>query len=575
VDRNTIIALVLVLGIWLAWPKWMEWMYGTDETRPVPSDSTYVVQPAVDSLSAPDPARADRQTERRSEPRIDVFEDDAPIRRITIETEKYSAVLSTRGAVLRSVALTEFATPNGDPVNLLPSDGRGMGMLIGPRGEEIDLTERVFSVDTDLDHFTIATGDSLTLRFTCRLSDGRRAYKTITFFGGRYYMSFDAGMVGGGEYERIALTWKGELPSTEGDFTREMQEMKAQAFVGGSVENIQYSGKPKSESFVGLTDWVSVRNKYFLAAFAPISLERSEVELTASGVPNVAINYEWKIAPFDVTQRNVRGLLYLGPIDVDRLVVIGHNLERAADLGWTLIRPISKGILWTFLNLYKVIPIYGLVIIIFSLLVKLLLHPLTKKSYESMGKMKKLQPLMQELREKYKDDQQKLNTEMMKLYKEQGANPLGGCLPMLLQFPVFIAIYAVLGNNIEFRQAEFFWWISDLSSPDTVLIMPFSIPFYGDRLNILPLLWAASMFVQQKLMITDPKQKFMIYIMPVVLLVMFNRLASGLVLYWLMFNVLSGIHQYIMTKKQNEADAIANGEVIAPRRNKTTKARKR
>ena len=164
-----------------------------------------------------------------------------------------------------------------------------------------------------------------------------------------------------------------------------------------------------------------------------------------------------------------------------------------------------------------------------------------------MKKMQKIQPLMNDLREKYKKDPQKLNKAMMRLYKEHKVNPLGGCLPLLLQMPVFIAMYPLFYQMIEFRGAKFVWWIKDLSTPDTVAKL--NLGFMTWNLNILVLIWVASMFIQNRFTMKDPKQKMMVYLMPLMMLIFFNNLfSSGLVLYWTVFNILTTIQQ-IFTKK--------------------------
>jgi YidC/Oxa1 family membrane protein insertase len=166
---------------------------------------------------------------------------------------------------------------------------------------------------------------------------------------------------------------------------------------------------------------------------------------------------------------------------------------------------------------------------------------------------------MQELRETHKKDPQKLNQEMMKLYKEHGVNPVGGCFPMLLQMPVFIALFQVLSRTIELRRAPFMLWIQDLSSPDVIARLPFSLPFIGDSLSLLPILMGVAMFVQQKMQTTDPKQAAMTYMLPVVFTVLFFRFPSGLVLYWLVNNILTIGHQYLMVRSDRLKEVPATG----------------
>ena len=246
--------------------------------------------------------------------------------------------------------------------------------------------------------------------------------------------------------------------------------------------------------------------------------------------------------------------VFLGPNDLDLVKELGVNLEKMMDFGWKLIRPISKLIYRAIGFFYGIIPNYGISIILLAVILKLILHPLTAKSYKSMKEMNELAPRLKELKEKYKGDPQKMNQATMKLYKEHGINPLGGCIPTLLQMPVFFALYPVFYTFIEFRGAAFFWWINDLSKGDTLFHLPFSLPIYGNEFNLLPIIWGASMFIQQKLTMRDPKQKTMVYLMPIMMLFFFNQLSSGLILYWLVFNVMSLIHQRVLMLKDKKED---------------------
>jgi YidC/Oxa1 family membrane protein insertase len=214
--------------------------------------------------------------------------------------------------------------------------------------------------------------------------------------------------------------------------------------------------------------------------------------------------------------------------------------------GWyeRTFRPVSLLILRIFKFFQLFIPNYGIVIILFSILVKIVVYPLTKKSYKSMKEMSRVQPLLTEIKEKYKSDPQRMNKETMKLYKEHGINPLGGCLPMLLQLPLLGALFIVFRSTIQLRGASFIpGWIDDLSGADTIFTFPFSLPLYGDQFNILPILMAGTMFFQSKMTMQDPKQKAMVYIMPIFMLLIFNQFPSGLNLYYTMFNVLTIFQQ--------------------------------
>jgi YidC/Oxa1 family membrane protein insertase len=222
-------------------------------------------------------------------------------------------------------------------------------------------------------------------------------------------------------------------------------------------------------------------------------------------------------------------------VHYETLESYGFGLENAVDLGWSIISPVSKITLSMLVWLHQFISNYGIVIIILSVFVKIILFPLTYKSMKATQGMQQIQPQMEALREKHKNDSQKLNKEMMKLYKEGGVNPLGGCLPMVLQMPILFSLYTVFSSTIELRDAPFIdAWINDLSLKD---------PIY-----VLPVLMGLTMLLQSKMTMKDPRQAMFIYVMPIVLFFIMKDLPSGLILYWTMVNILTIIQQYIQNR---------------------------
>ena len=234
-------------------------------------------------------------------------------------------------------------------------------------------------------------------------------------------------------------------------------------------------------------------------------------------------------------------LVYLGPLEYRGLAGYGAELERAIDFGWPVVRQISWLLLVVFRWTYRLVPNYGWIIVLFGVAIKIVLYPLTHKTYESSARMQELQPELEVLREKYANDQQRLSKETMRLYRDKGVNPLGGCLPMLLQMPVFFALYNLLGRTIELRQAPFVLWIRDLSVPDSLMVA-------GVEIHVLPILMGASMLVQQKMTMKDPKQAMLVYLMPAMMVFIFWSMSSGLVLYWSVFNVLSIAQQAAVSR---------------------------
>ncbi len=252
------------------------------------------------------------------------------------------------------------------------------------------------------------------------------------------------------------------------------------------------------------------------------------------------------------TQQSFEYLLFLGPKKMQVLKQIGNDLDKAVNFGWFDF--IAKPAVWLMNFLYSFIPNYGVAIIIMTTMIKGVLWPLGSKSYKSMNAMKKLQPLMTEIREKYKGDKQKMNKEIMGLYKTYKINPVSGCLPMVAQIPVFFALYRMLYEAIELRHAPFFGWIIDLSAPDRLFRFDFSVPLmqppYG--IPVLTIVMGASMLLQQRMTPAagDPMQQKMMMLMPVVFTFIFINFSSGLVLYWLVNNILSIAQQYYIIKKK-------------------------
>jgi YidC/Oxa1 family membrane protein insertase len=241
--------------------------------------------------------------------------------------------------------------------------------------------------------------------------------------------------------------------------------------------------------------------------------------------------------------------IYAGPKDPEQLAAVGAQLDRSIDLGWSWMAPLTRAFAWLLKACYAVIPNYGVAIILLTVMVRLCTAPLAAKQMKSMKRMGEIQPKMKALQEKHKDDRQQQSQEMMKLYKEAGVNPLGGCLPMVFQIPVFIGLYYALQSSIDLRQAPFMLWIDDLSRPETL----FAIPGVGWPVRVLPVLMTLSMVLQQRMtpMTTmDPVQaRTMMIVMPVMFFFMFYGFPAGLVLYWFVSNLLAIAQQLYLNRQ--------------------------
>lgn len=364
------------------------------------------------------------------------------------------------------------------------------------------------------------------------------------------------GILVGPEYQ---LQWENHLKMTEKNSVDEASFAYSYAMYGDELIELDGNSfeETKNSKRDGVTKWISSRNKYFAQAIIPKTefgrgyvLEGRASHLVNEGVYEhylTAIKVPFNEKPFE--EQNFE--IFIGPTDYDILKSYNVGLQKTLSLGldW-LIRPISEYfMLPLFKTIHLVIPNWGFVIVIFTLIIRILLHPLNKKQMDSMQKMQALQPMINENREKYKDDPQKMNANMMRLYREYGVNPAGGCLPLLLQMPILYALWAVFRSAIELRQASFIWWIKDLSIPDTIFTIPFKVPLFGmDQFSGLALLMGITMFIQQKMSVKDPRQKAMIYMMPILFTLMFNSFPAGLNLYYFLFNLFSIAQQYYITK---------------------------
>ena len=365
--------------------------------------------------------------------------------------------------------------------------------------------------------------------------------------------------------------WSDGINFEEENSVDEARYALAAAYSGGEEVTVNADkGEKVKKELNGLVDWVGVKNKYFTVLEAPENPSEdggAYFEGYATEIPHVG-EREYYSASLKVPFNNSRFqkdsyTLYIGPIDYDILKAYHKHFEAIFDwgsfLGLTfLIQPISEYILLPSMKFIQTfVPNYGVVLIIISILIKIFLYPLTHQSYMSMRKMQQLQPKIAEIKEKYKGDQQRIQKETMKLYQTYGINPAGGCLPVLLQMPILVALWSLFNVAIELRHQPFIWWISNLSSPDEIYDLGFRIPIFGvDKISGLAVLLGITMFFQQKMSVKDPSQKAMVYVMPVMFTFMFMGFPAGLNLYYLMFNVLSIGQQYYINHMKSGGELV-------------------
>ncbi len=427
-------------------------------------------------------------------------------------------------------------------IHALRPDEYPLGLEVSTGGSRAAIREML---RPDHSNLVVAEGGSPgQLVFSGEDTRGRGIQRIYTFFADKYLVDLDIEITGiGPELMNAGLGLKLTERIKQGSAEDRYTFSGFMAFIDGSLVKKKKLKEPDDRYHSGNVVWQGFSDKYFLNCLLPranpvssIVVDRLDQDQgedqglwTSRLIYNIQSHLQGDLGLFSYT-------MYIGPKDLDVLQSSGHHLDRSIDLGWFEV--IARPLLMVLKFFYRYTHNYGIAIIILTIIIKILFHPLTRKQYESMGQMQKLQPKMQEIREKFKNDREKMNKEVMDLYRTHKINPLGGCWPMLLQIPVFFALYKALLNSIELRHAPFMLWIQDLSAKD---------PCY-----VTPLVMGATMFLQQKMTPAagDPAQQKMMMFMPVIFTFLFLNFPSGLVLYWLVNNVITIGQQYVSQKRK-------------------------
>jgi YidC/Oxa1 family membrane protein insertase len=462
---------------------------------------------------------------------------------VRITTPLYEAVWSNKGAVLTSWKLKKFKArlpkKSSDPVELLEMVNRQSAELGRyPFGLVLDddaaLAERLNGAlfQASGAALDLRDGETGELRFVYSDGSGVRAEKSLKFKGGTYEVGLDIRVWKNGQETAPRILWGPGIgnPSPEEMKQRFSSSTGLAALGGGRVYRMDERKYKPEASAISLLDWAAYEENYFAAIFffPPQQGSASFLKETRDAT---SVYYVSASRPESA---------FLGPKDFDILKGLGRDARKIINFGF--FGAIAEVLLVAMKTFHRLIPNWGVSIIILTIVIKILFFPLTYHSTKSMAKMAELQPKVKALRAKYKksktdiDQRRQMNEEMMRLYKEHGVNPAGGCLPMLIQLPVFWGVFRMLVVAVEFRHSPFAFWLTDLSVRD---------PFY-----VTPLLMGATQFIQQKMTpsAADPSQARMMLIMPVVMTVFFLNFQSGLVLYWLVSNLLQIGQQAIMNR---------------------------
>ncbi len=555
-EKRALIAFVLSLFVLLFW----EYFFGLVRTpeKPRQQESGVVApapaetQPKAPPADLPPPVAPDAIPQERSL-RLDQHFD-----KWTLDAPLYQAQILAPGARMNSFLLKGFrqtVSPDSPPVEMISSQGSGYLPisvdLLHHKAWQLSTTPFVSQVPPEL---LLSPGDpSKSLSLVDEIPGQVRLTKVFTFSPESYAVDLDIQLRNLSPEQltdQMGVSFFFQ-PLSEAKDESSYNKSQLAAYEKGSLKSFDVSELAKKETVLkSPLDWVGYGNNFFLQALVPIEERGYDVIPRVLDAAKGLLQVVYLTEPFEIEggqEKTFKMRLYMGPKELDYLKEAGHNLVDAVDYGWFsfLAKPALYALKW----LYKYTHNYGVAIILLTILIKIVFWPLTQKSFKSMQAMKKIQPKIAQVREKFKDDREKLNQELMGLYKTYKVNPMGGCLPMVLQIPVFIAFYRMLNTAVELRHEPFIWWINDLTAPDRLHIgVP--IPYLGG-IPVLTLLMGISMFLQQKMTPSsgDPRQEQIMLLMPIIFTVFFINFPAGLVLYWLVNNILSIVQQYWINRQ--------------------------
>ncbi len=591
-DRNTVTGLILIFFIMMAWAFWAmpseEDLQRQREERAL-QDSLAQLEQEFDQEFPEE--REDFDPDRElledlpgierelgeiveSPAAVGIFrmDDITDTTYTVIQTPRYTATFTNLGAGLSRYEFQNYNTWDQQPVQLIGDTTRSAYVLgfLSSENYNIETDQILFRQISPAGTIELNGNQSESLQYALELENGGSIVYTYTFHADRYAIDLDINIQGLQEHiigNSVDFGWKPSLNFTELDRTQDGFYAGAHVYAGGVIEDLKIDGPGSDEMMInGTIDWVSTKTKFFAQIIKP-EVETSAALISGevdgpSDEQSTMYHYQSSIQSSIPADGTLSYQLYVGPLDYYELRDFHPTAFDMVEISYAWMRWFADPLVrWVIIPYFEYasnwITNFGLLIILFGVLVKLLLAPLTKKSFKSMAAMKELQPKMKEIQEEYKDNPKKQQEETIKLYRKAKVNPLGGCLPMLLQFPILITLWRYFQNSILLRQEDFLW-ASDLSAPDYILNLPIAIPFLGDQLAGFVLLMTASMVVQMKVSggmsggaapSGGPNMKIFMYFMPVMLLFIFNNFAAGLSLYYLVYNVLSIAQQFLINKQ--------------------------
>ena len=559
--QRVVLAVFLMLLVWLApmliWPPKPtagrpDGRTADSTARPVASDTTPREAPAIGPAGRP------------AAPTVDVVPEDT----IWVTSPLYTFGFSTRGGRLVSAQLLQYqsfaAGDSNQPVELVPKGGAFLRHRLAlPSGDTVSLDDWNFEGAPDAPGVGVVSGQERQQVLFRGQRGGSVATLEYAFVPDEYRFTVHGNVTGLGSGGAVLLIDLADgLRSAEKDSSDDFRSYSV-VTKAAKAERTDFSSLDPGERalFDGPFEWIGVKSKYFFTAALAIEDGQPRfggaIAVGGRRTGKAATRANITITMPLLSAGGFRYQLYAGPLEYRQLAKVGHGLEDANPYGWIfrpIIQPVSVFVVTILLWMHERLTLaYGWVLILFGIVIRVILWPLNQKAMESGIRMQAVAPLIKETQDKYKTDPERLQREMLRIYREHKVNPFGGCLPMLLPMPVLFALFFVFANTIEFRGVPFLW-LPDLSRPD---------PFY-----IIPILMGLSMFALSKVgqigVPPNPQTKMMLYFMPIFMTVLFLNFASGLNLYYAAQNIFSIPQQYLIAKRRlREAPVTAGGARVA------------
>ena len=551
-DRNSAIGLTLIAALMMVY---FFWLSPQPENQPEQQTAPQVSESVSKPEAKQEPAVTDSVLSATYGNLSTAFKGEEKI--TAIETADLKINFSNKGGVVQYLELKNFKTYSQKPLVLIEPTTNSFKLQTKFKGEDVDLYTLFYAADVQ------KSGDTTVLTYKLQLSNGAELTQTYKIPDSGYEIGYSMASRGLEKDlgDQLTLHWNNSLRLVEKDIADNRNNTTITYNVAAKVDWLtERSTDTELETLPAGVKWVSIKQKFFLRALvAKNGFAGAEIQTSADPADTAIVKkaaLKLLITGKSVSDGTANFKFYLGPNDYKKIGGVAEKFNQNVYLGWPPVYWINKFIIFpVFYFLTTFIGNFGLIIIILVIAIRIILLPLSYKSYLSMAKMKVLKPELDEIKEKHGEDMSKVQSEQLKLYQSVGVNPISGCIPLLLQMPILFAMFYLFPNTIELRQ-EHFLWAEDLSTYDSIWNLPFTIPFYGDHVSLFTLLMTASTLVSvwqnsQMTSVQGP-MKSMQYIMPVIFLFVLNSFPAGLSFYYFMTNIITFGQQAIVKRFVDE-----------------------